>query len=116
MRGRPRPEERSRQMRRLLVSAVLAFTALAATSGAAAAGPRVTVISDSVLTSVAWYPQNVAILDEGVDLDMHVAVCRRLDGTSCVFEGSAQPQLLDLVPRLPDTTPPVADSMGYKDS
>ncbi len=106
-------------MRRLLASALLALLAWAATSGAApdasAAGPRVTVISDSVLTSVAWYPQNIAILDEGVDLDMHVAVCRRLAGTSCVFEGSAPPTLLDLVPTLPDIASTVVVEMGYND-
>jgi hypothetical protein len=73
------------------------------------------VISDSVLTSVVWYPQNTAILDEGVDLDTHVAVCRRLAGTSCVFEGSAPPTLLDLVPTLPVIAPTVVVEMGYND-
>lgn len=105
-------------MRRHLVAALLALLACALASGAGAAPaaqPRVTVISDSVLTSVVWYPQNVAILDEGVDLEMHVAVCRRLAGTSCVFEGSAPPTLLDLLPTLPDIASTVVVEMGYND-
>ena len=105
-------------MRRHLVSTLLALLACAAAASGAGAGaaatPRVTVISDSVLTSVAWYPQNTAILDQGVDLDMHVAVCRRLAGTSCVFEGAAPPTLLDLVPTLP-IAPTVVVEMGYND-
>jgi len=102
-------------MRRLLVSALLVLTALVAASGASAAEPPVTVISDSVLTSVAWYPQNIAILDDGVDLDMHVAVCRRLAGTSCVFEGSAPPTLLDVLTTMPGVAPTVVVEMGYND-
>jgi hypothetical protein len=102
-------------MRRLLVSVLFAATALIAASAAPAAEPRVTVISDSVLTSVLWHPENVAILDQGVDLDMEVAVCRRLAGTSCVFEGAAPPTLLDLLPSLSNLGSTVVVEMGYND-
>jgi hypothetical protein len=105
-------------MRRLLVSILLALLACAAGSGAdarAAAEPRVTVISDSVMTSVLWHTENVAILADGVDLDMEVAVCRRLAGTSCVFEGAAPPTLLDLLPSLSNLGSTVVVEMGYND-
>lgn len=102
-------------MRRLLVSVLFAATALVAAAAAPAAEPRVTVISDSVLTSVLWHPENVAILDRNVDLDMEVAVCRRLAGTSCVFEGAAPPTLLDLLPSLSNLGSTVVVEMGYND-
>ena len=102
-------------MRRLLVSMLFAATALIAASAAPAAEPRVTVISDSVLTSVLWHPENVAILDQDVDLDMEVAVCRRLAGTSCVFEGAAPPTVLDLLPSLSNLGATVVVEMGYND-
>lgn len=102
-------------MRRLVLTSLLAAVALVAASGGAAAEPRVTVISDSVLTSVLWYPDNLAILDQGVDLDMQVAVCRRLAGTSCAFEGVTPPTLLDLLPTLSDLGATVVVEMGYND-
>jgi hypothetical protein len=96
----------------LLITLTLA---LVATSSVAAAEPRVTVLSDSVLTSVLWHPENMAILGQGLDLDMEVAVCRRLAGTSCTFEGSAPPTLLDLLPTLPNLGATVIVEMGYND-
>ncbi len=102
-------------MRRLLLISLLVALALVATSGAAAAEPRVTVISDSVLTSVLWHPDNLAILDQGVDLDMQVAVCRRLAGTSCAFENVPPPTLLDLLPSLSNLGATVVVEMGYND-
>lgn len=102
-------------MRRLLPATLLAAAALFAASGGRAAEPRVTVISDSILTSVLWYPHNLAILDQDVDLDMQVAVCRRLAGTSCAFEGVAPPTLFDLLPTLSNLGPTVIVEMGYND-
>ena len=113
----PDPRRRSRQMRRLLALALLAVPLFAAGTAAApaAAEPRVTVISDSVMTSVLWHTENVAILDDGVDLAMEVAVCRRLSGASCVFEGAAPPTLLDLLPSLSNLGSTVVVEMGYND-
>ena len=104
-------------MRRLLVLAllVLPLAAAATATGSAAAEPRVTVISDSVMTSVLWHSENVAILDQGVDLDLEVAVCRRLAGASCAFEGAAPPTLLDLLPSLSNLGSTVVVEMGYND-
>lgn len=102
-------------MRRSLLPSLLAALALVVAPGAAAAEPRVTVISDSILTQVLWHPDNLAILDQGVDLDMQVAVCRRLAGTSCAFDGVPPPTLFDLLPTLPDLGATVVVEMGYND-
>jgi hypothetical protein len=102
-------------MRRLLLSSLIALATLAAVPAANGAGQRVTVIGDSVLTSVAWYSENLAILEQGVELDVHAAVCRRLARTSCPFEGVAPPTLLDLLPSLPDLAGTVVVEMGYND-
>lgn len=102
-------------MRRLLLTSLLAALALAAASSTAAAEPRVTVISDSVLTQVLWHPDNLAILDQGVDLDMEVAICRRLAETSCAFDGVPPPTLFDLLPTLSNLGATVVVEMGYND-
>lgn len=77
--------------------------------------PRVTVISDSVLTQVLWHPYNLAILDQGVDLGMEVAICRRLAGTSCAVDGVPPPTLFDLLPTLSNLGTTVVVEMGYND-
>jgi hypothetical protein len=102
-------------MRSTLLTTLLAALALVAASSARAAEPRVTVLSDSILTSVLWYPDNRAILGQGLDLDMEVAVCRRLAGTSCTFEGAAPPTLFDLLPTLSNLGQTVVVEMGYND-
>jgi len=61
------------------------------------APPHVTVIGDSVLTAVLWYPEPLRILTNGLDVDMQIAVCRRLVGVSCPYEGGAASTLVDLV-------------------
>lgn len=99
-------------MRRLLLTSLLAALALAAASSTAAAEPRVTVISDSVLTQVLWHPD---FLDQGVDLDMEVAICRRLAETSCAFDGVPPPTLFDLLPTLSNLGATVVVEMGYND-
>jgi hypothetical protein len=58
--------------------------------------PHITVIGDSVLTAVLWYPEPLGILTKGLDVDMQVAVCRRLVGVSCPFEGQTPSTLVDL--------------------
>jgi hypothetical protein len=102
-------------LRRLVLTSLAALLALATASGSASGAPRVTVISDSVLTSVTWYSANMAILEEGVDLDLHVAICRRLAVTSCAFEGVPPPTLFDVLPTITSLSPTVVVEMGYND-
>jgi hypothetical protein len=101
-------------MRLLILTLVCAVLAAAATAAASAA-PRVTVISDSVLTSVTWHDDNMAILDDGFDMDVHVAICRRLAVPGCVSDGEAPPSLFDVLAGLPDVAPTVVVEMGYND-
>lgn len=83
------------------VAAAIATAAVAATAPASvrtdAAPPHLTVIGDSVMTAVTLNDEPLQIVDKGLDVDMEVAVCRRLVGVSCPFEGARALTLLDLV-------------------
>lgn len=98
--------------------AVLAVAAAGSASVAAPSQPpRVTVIGDSVITAVYWYPNALAILDKGFSVDMEVGICRRLEDPSCTFEGVTPPSMLDLVHSLGAAriAPTVVVEMGYND-
>jgi hypothetical protein len=83
----------------LLVVAAFASTAPAAGAQAAVA-PRVSVISDSVLTSVTWVTgPALGILSDGFDMQVDVGVCRRLNVQSCEFNGGHVPTTLDVINR-----------------
>jgi hypothetical protein len=101
-----------------LVAAIVATCIGAATPGRSAAepDPRVAVIGDSVFTAVMWNPAPRAIVQQGLDLEWEVAVCRRLTGESCPFEGGEAPNLVQLVSQLGTTlAPTVVVEMGYND-
>ena len=91
-------------MRRALTLTLLATVVLGTTTvqaGAGASAPtRVTLIGDSVATSVEYEPEARKILSTGVDLDLQVAACRRIAGTSCPYQGQLPPSLVDLLPSL----------------
>jgi hypothetical protein len=77
----------------------------------------VTVIGDSVMTGVLWYPTPLSILQQGLNIRMEVAVCRRLTELSCPFEGAQAPTLVDLAAaRGRELGPTVVVVMGYNDS
>jgi len=72
------------------LTAALAFPGLLpSASGAASSPPRVSVISDSILTSVTWAKDGVALTDlsNGLDLEIDAGVGRRLNGQSAEFNG-----------------------------
>ena len=75
-----------------------------------------TLIGDSILTAVHWNATALSILGQGIDLQMEVAVCRRLTGESCPYEGGQASNLVELVralgPRLGRT---VIVGVGYND-
>jgi putative Ig domain-containing protein len=101
-----------------LLVAVGAITAglLARPSIARSDVPRVTVIGDSVMTGVLWHPEASAVMESGLDVDWEVAVCRRLEGVSCPYEGKQVPTVVDLVPSLgSNLAPTVVVEMGYND-
>lgn len=97
----------------LLVVAVLG--AAAGHAGSVASPPtRVTVIGDSIPTAIAYDTPSKRVLGRGIDLDLQLAVCRRLVGESCPYEGSRPLSLIDLLPtlRLGST---VVVAVGYND-
>jgi hypothetical protein len=88
--------------RRAITFAALAVTALIALVPVAAAtktaSPRVTVISDSVLTAVTWgNDAAMSALSQGLDLQIDAAVCRRLNGQSCEFDNAYAPTTLSVI-------------------
>ncbi|MDQ1496512.1 MAG: hypothetical protein QOG69_2995 [Actinomycetota bacterium] len=87
-----------------------------ATLAGAPPPPKVTLIGDSVMTGVYWDHDAIAIMQNGLDVNWQVAVCRRLEGVSCPFEGSQAPVFVDLVHMLgPQLAPTVVVEMGYND-
>jgi hypothetical protein len=101
----------------LLALVTIAVLATTASAGAGGALPgRVTVIGDSVATGMQWNRAAVAALGRGIDLRLQVAVCRRLTGASCPFEGQRAPTLVDVVAdEGPGLGPVVILIMGYND-
>jgi hypothetical protein len=85
------------------VRVILAGLLLALVLGAvsAQAGTRdlqhVTVIGDSVADGVGNDSSAVAILRQGIELDLEVAACRRVDQQSCTVDGVQPPNVVQLV-------------------
>ncbi len=95
---------------------VALVAAVSGASGTRTAVPKVTVIGDSVLTGVLWYSQATAILEQNLDVRFQVAVCRRLTGVGCTFQGVTPPNLLQVTSSLGhDLGPTVVVVMGYND-
>ena len=107
-------------VRRLLlpVVALVALAAVVLPPAGAGAVPvvRATVIGDSAATGMLWNPKAMKILSRGTDLDMQVAVCRRLTGESCPFEGDRPSTLVQLVRERGERLgPTVVIVVGYND-
>ncbi len=82
----------------------------------AAQPPRVTMIGDSVATSLSYTPAASAILTAGIDLRLELAPCRRVGQASCSYDGVRPPTLIDLVPTLGDALgQTVVVAVGYND-
>ena len=80
------------------LAVLVAIAALAAAS-AAAAPPlqHVTLISDSVAGAFGWDPPAARILEQGLDVDLELAGCRRLTTESCPAGGVIPPNALTLI-------------------
>jgi hypothetical protein len=98
------------------VAALAAAAALTSTGAAQPAQPAITIIGDSVATGMLWHNDAIAVMQTGLDVDWQVAVCRRLEGVSCPFDGAQVPTVVDLVHSLgPKIAPVVVVEMGYND-
>jgi hypothetical protein len=104
---------------RIQVSAavcVLVAALAAAAKSPAASLPRVTVIGDSIMAAVDWNETPSAILRQGLDVQMEVGICRRVEGQSCTFDGGEVTTLVDLVPELGSSmAKTVVVEVGYND-
>jgi hypothetical protein len=104
------------------VRVILAGLLLALVLGAvsAQAGTRdlqhVTVIGDSVADGVGNDSNAVAILRQGIELDLEVAACRRVDQQSCTVNGVQPPNVVQLVKTMGSKLGPnVVIAVGYND-
>jgi hypothetical protein len=100
------------------IAAIVAALALgvAAAGAAPSSLQHVTLIGDSVADGIAGDSKATAILAQGIDLDLETAACRRVDGTSCPFDGADPPTLVDLVHSMGSKIGPnVVVAVGYND-
>ncbi len=86
-------------MRRPLAVASLGLAALllAASPGAAEEPIRATIVGDSVAASIGYIPSARTQLRRGLDVQLDLAVCRRLVQPSCVHNGKAPSSALQAV-------------------
>lgn len=104
-------------MRGLLITALLAL--LLGVSGAQGASrdlQHVTLIGDSVADAIPGDNQAVGVLQQGIDLDLEVAPCRRVDQDSCPINGVRPPNVVELVKSMGTKLGPnVVVAVGYND-
>jgi len=100
-----------------VTAALLCAAAWSAAPSAArpASDPHVLLIGDSVATGMQWHDDAIAVVQRGLAFTWDVAVCRRLVGTSCTFQGVTPPNLVDRVESLGTVPPIVVVEMGYND-
>jgi hypothetical protein len=90
--------------------------AAAAGSAATPTLQHVTVIGDSVADGVANDNSAMAILRQGVDLDMEAAACRRVDQPSCFSNGVQPPNVVQFANQEgAKLGPNVVVAVGYND-
>ena len=78
--------------------------------------PRVTVIGDSVATSLEYTETARAVIAQGVDLRLELAPCRRVKQVSCPYDGVRPPTVVDLATTLGDALgQTVVVAVGYND-
>jgi hypothetical protein len=111
----------SRGQRRGLIAAGLAVLSLV--GGSAAPGgttqlPRVTFITDSVAGAIEYDRTALAALSQGIDLNLQIASCRRVEQDSCpdAQTGVRPPNVVQLVQTLGSALgPTVIVAVGYND-
>ena len=104
-------------MRGVLIMALLAvLVGASGAQGASRAVQSVTLIGDSVADAIATDNRAIAVLHQGVDLDLEVAPCRRVEGEGCPYEGVRPPSLVQLVNSMgAKLGPNVVVCVGYND-
>jgi hypothetical protein len=105
------------RVRGTLVAVLVALVFGVATGGAATPTlQHVTFIGDSVADGVANDNSAMAILRQGIDLDMEAAACRRVDQPSCTSNGVQPPNVVQLAKQMGSKLGPnVVVAVGYND-
>lgn len=99
-----------------VAASALALVATASPGTSSAPLPRVTVIGDSVAVAMGSDNQAVATMKQGVDLQLQLAACRRVDQDSCPYLGVRPPNVVSLVKSLgTQLGPTVVVAVGYND-
>ena len=112
---------RSRGSRGLLRGIIVSLTAaLVLLTPTASAGlgdlQHVTLIGDSVADAIPGSSSAVATLRQGIDLDLEVAACRRVDQDSCPIGGTRPQNVVQLVNAMEKRLGPnVVVAVGYND-
>jgi hypothetical protein len=77
---------------------------------------HVTVIGDSVADAMRSDNNAIPILRQGIDLDLEVAACRRVDQQSCTADGVQPPNVVQLTKTMGSKLGPnVVIAVGYND-
>jgi hypothetical protein len=99
-----------------VVAASLVCVAAATAQPQAPAKTRVTVIGDSITASFNYVVSAKRYLGKGLDLRSDALVCRRLVATSCSFQGTTPPTVLQVVGSQGHALGPVVVvNVGYND-
>ena len=100
----------------LALAALVSLAVVTSSPARARSTQHVTLIGDSVADAIAEDPAAIAILGQGIDLDLQVAPCRRVDGDGCPYQGVRPPSVVQLVQSLGAKIGPyVVVSVGYND-
>jgi sirohydrochlorin ferrochelatase len=97
---------------------LLAALAVVASSSARPAQiQRVTVIGDSVASAISVDQTATILVKQGIDADLELAPCRRLEGVGCPeADGTRPPSAVQLIQSLGSQLgPAVVVSVGYND-
>jgi hypothetical protein len=97
---------------------VATLALVASTTGSARATQlqHVTLIGDSVADAIAETDTAIAIVGQGVSLDLQVTPCRRVEGDGCPYLGSRPPSVVQLAQTMGSRLGPnVVVSVGYND-
>ena len=96
--------------------ALAALVAAAASPARSTGVQHVTLIGDSVADAIPGDDSAMAILRQGIDLDLEVAPCRRVEGEGCPYQGTRPPSAVQLIQSLGSKIGDnVVVAVGYND-
>jgi len=96
--------------------ALAALAVVAATSARTSGLQQVTLIGDSVADAIPGDLTATAILAQGINLDLQVTPCRRVEGEGCPYLGARPTSAVELIQSMGSKLGPnVVIAVGYND-